>query len=247
MIEPIAVENLSLGYADKTVLENVNLQFLSGTITVIMGGSGQGKSTLLKGLIGLLPPIKGRILYENDSLYEIPIEKKEGLLRHIGVLYQGGALWTDRTVAENVAFPLEEFTSLPERQIQDIVRYKLALVGLEKAANTYPEDLSGGMRKRASLARAMSLDPAVLFLDEPSSGLDPLTSARLDELILQLHEGLGTSFIIISHDVHSIQRIAEQCVFIDKGTVAATGTPKQLEKSGSREVRGFLSGYAKAP
>ena len=247
MLEPVKVENLSLGYGDHTVLRNVSITLPKNTITVIMGGSGEGKSTLLKGLIGLLPPREGHVFYDKDSLYEIPLEEKDKLLRHIGVLYQGGALWSDRTVAENVSFPLEEFTCLPTKQIRDIVAYKLALVGLEKAGDTYPEDLSGGMRKRASLARAMALDPEVLFLDEPSSGLDPLNSQRLDDLILQLHEGLETSFVVISHDLQSIHRVAQQCVFIDKGHVAAQGTIKELEKSGPKEVKAFLSGYEQKP
>jgi phospholipid/cholesterol/gamma-HCH transport system ATP-binding protein len=243
MLEPIRVENLTLGYGETDVLKNITLTLPQKTITVVMGGSGCGKSTLLKGLLGLLPPRSGKVFFGDASLYDLTAEERSQLLRRIGVLYQGGALWSDRTVAENVAFPLEEFTTLPARQIHDIVCYKLSLVGLEGSGDVYPEDLSGGMRKRAALARSMALDPQVLFLDEPSAGLDPLNSRRLDELILQLHAGLGTSFVVITHDVQSIHTIAQECVFIDKGQIAAQGKLKELESEGPAEAREFLAGY----
>lgn len=246
MLEPLSVKNLSLGYGASIVLHNLNLTLPEKTITVIMGGSGCGKSTLLKGLIGLLPPMTGQVFYNQASIYDLPSEKRAQFLRRIGVLYQGGALWSDRTVGENVAFPLEEFTELPARQIRDIVRYKLSLVGLEGAEELLPNELSGGMRKRAALARAMALDPQVLFLDEPSAGLDPLNSRRLDELILRLHEGLGTGFIVITHELQSIYDIAEHCIFIDSGHISAEGSLDDLQKNGPQEARDFLAGYSHA-
>lgn len=246
MLEPLKVENLTLGYGTKKVLTDINLKFPEKKITVVIGGSGSGKSTLLKGLLGLLPPIQGKVFYNKDSLYEVEPEERADLLRHVGVLYQGGALWSDRTVGENVAFPLEEFTELPASQIRDLVRFKLSLVGLEGAEKLYPDELSGGMRKRASLARAMALDPEILFLDEPSAGLDPLNARRLDQLILQLREALGTSFIVITHDLESIRDIAQHAVFLEKGKVGAVGTLKELENGPSQAAQEFLRGYANA-
>ena len=246
MLEPIKVENLSLGYGTTPVLNNISLTLPQKTITVVMGGSGCGKSTFLKGIIGLLPPTTGKVLYGDQSLYDLPNEERGELLRKIGVLYQGGALFSSRTVGENVSFPLEEFTRLSPTQIRDLMRYKLALVGLDGTENLYPEELSGGMRKRASLARAMALDPQILFLDEPSAGLDPLNSRRLDELVLELHEGLGTSFVVITHELASIHAIAQNCVFIDGGKVAAQGTIKELESKGPQGAKDFLRGYQEA-
>lgn len=244
MLEPLKVENLTLGYGTKRVLTELNVEFPQQKITVVMGGSGSGKSTLLKGLLGLLPPMSGKVFYDKTSLYDVEPEERASLLRHVGVLYQGGALWSDRTVGENVAFPLEEFTTLPRAQIRDLVKFKLSLVGLEGAEKLYPDELSGGMRKRASLARAMALDPEVLFLDEPSAGLDPLNARRLDNLILQLREGLGTSFIVITHDVESIRIIAQHGIFIEKGKVTASGTLKEIEAGPSQAAKEFLKGYA---
>jgi phospholipid/cholesterol/gamma-HCH transport system ATP-binding protein len=243
MLEPIKVENLSLGYGGTPVLTQVNVEFPKDKITVVMGGSGNGKSTLLKSLIGLLPPVSGKVFYNDASLYDVSPEQKQELLHRIGVLYQGGALWSDRTVAENVAFPLEEFTTLPPAQIKEIVDYKLSLVGLTGVDDRYPEELSGGMKKRASLARAMALDPEILFLDEPSSGLDPLNSRRLDELILELQAGLKTSFVVITHDLQSIHTIAQYAIFVNKGHVESQGTLDELKSKGSKEVKEFLSGY----
>lgn len=246
MLEPLKVENLSLGYGARRILSDITLEFPQGKITVVMGGSGGGKSTLLKGLIGLLPPMTGKVFYNKTSLYEVEVEEREKLLRHIGVLYQGGALWSDRTVGENIAFPLEEFTQLSRGQIRDLVRYKLSLVGLEGAEGLYPDELSGGMRKRASLARAMALDPEILFLDEPSAGLDPLNARRLDKLIVQLREALGTTFIVITHDLESIRAIAQNGIFLEKGHVAARGTLAELENGPSQAAKDFLKGYAGA-
>lgn len=243
MMEPLRVENLSLGYGAKLVLKEITLEFPKGKITVVMGGSGSGKSTLLKGMIGLLPPVSGKVFYDQSSLYEVSVEERDEILRHIGVLYQGGALWGDRTVGENVAFPLEEFTQLPAAQIDDLVKYKLSLVGLEGAQDIYPDELSGGMRKRASLARAMALDPQILFLDEPSAGLDPVTARRLDELIMQLREGLGTTFVVITHDLQSIHTIAQHAIFIEKGQISGVGPLQQLKTQGTTAAKDFLNSY----
>ncbi len=244
MQEKISVENLSLGYGERAILSGVSFELPQNTITVVMGGSGCGKSTLMKGMIGLLQPQEGKVFYNGDSLYDLELDPRAEKLRHIGVLYQGGALWSDRTVAENVAFPLEEFTELGAARIAEIVHYKLALVGLEGAEELYPNELSGGMRKRVALARAMALDPAVLFLDEPSAGLDPLNSRRLDELILQLKEGLGTSFVVITHELASIFRIAEHCLYLEGGKLTAEGTLEELKASSSSGAQKFLESHA---
>lgn len=241
---PIVVENLTLSYRSAPVLVDVNFSVQRGEIFVIMGGSGSGKSTLMKAMVGLLAPARGRVLYEGMSLWDEGPQTREGILRRIGILYQKGALWSSMTLAENVALPLEEFKGLKPGEISDLVEFKLSLVGLSGFENAYPSELSGGMVKRAALARAMALDPEILFFDEPSAGLDPVSARILDELILQLKENLRTTIVVITHDLESIFAIADDSIFLDSGekTLIARGRPGTLlECSEDERVRGFLT------
>jgi phospholipid/cholesterol/gamma-HCH transport system ATP-binding protein len=209
-----------------------------------MGGSGSGKSTLLKHLIGLKRPASGSILFEGEDFLEADEKARKGILRRMGVLYQNGALWSGLTLAENIALPIEEYTELDRGAIAEVVSLKLALVGLRGFEEYYPVEISGGMRKRAALARAMALDPEVLFFDEPSSGLDPITASRLDDLILQLRDSFGSTIVVVSHDLDSIFKIADRAVFLDikEKTMTALGDPSELrDDPPSDEVRDFLT------
>jgi phospholipid/cholesterol/gamma-HCH transport system ATP-binding protein len=241
---PIVVENLTLSYRGTPVLAGIDFSVQRGEIFVIMGGSGSGKSTLMKAMVGLLAPARGRVLYGGMSLWDQGPQAREGILRRIGILYQKGALWSSMTLAENVALPLEEFTDLEPGEIRDLVEFKLSLVGLSGFENAYPSELSGGMVKRATLARAMALDPEILFFDEPSAGLDPVSARLLDELILQLKENLKTTIVVITHDLESIFAIADDSIFLDSGekTLIARGSPRTLlECSDDERVRRFLT------
>ena len=208
-----------------------------------MGGSGCGKSTLLRHMIGLIKPAKGTIYFKGENFSGADEKKKISMLRQFGVLYQGGALWTSMTLAENVLLPLREFTDISERDAADIVDLKLALVGLNGFGAFYPSEISGGMAKRAGLARAIALDPSVLFFDEPSAGLDPVSSHRLDELIVQMRDSLGATIVIVSHELASIFDIADRAVFLDANskTQTAIGSPRELLNSDNKEVRVFLN------
>ncbi len=241
---PIEVQNLMMTYGTRTVMENLNFAVRRGEIFVIMGGSGSGKSTLLKHLIGLKKPAKGAILFDGENFGEADEASRKGMLRRMGVLYQNGALWSGLTLAENVSLPLEEYTELDPTSIAEVVSLKLALVGLRGFEEYYPVAISGGMRKRAALARAMALDPEVLFFDEPSSGLDPITASRLDDLILQLRNSFDTTIVVVSHDLDSIFKIADRAVFLDikEKTMTALGDPAELrDDPPSEEVRQFLT------
>jgi phospholipid/cholesterol/gamma-HCH transport system ATP-binding protein len=209
-----------------------------------MGGSGSGKSTLLKHLIGLKKPAKGTILFEGETFDLDDDAARKRVLRRFGVLYQNGALWSGLTLAENVALPLEEFTELDASTVADVVSLKLALVGLRGFGHFYPSEISGGMRKRAALARAIALDPDVLFFDEPSSGLDPISASRLDDLILELKASFGTTIVVVTHDLDSIFRIADRALFLDieHKTMTALGPPAELrDHPPSAEVHRFLT------
>lgn len=229
--EPIIrVEDLVAGYGDRTIFDGVSFEVLRGEVFVILGGSGSGKSTLLKVMIGLLRPWRGKVWIQGRDVTSDDPEERAKILRGIGVMYQQGALFGSMTLLENVRLPLEELTELPDEAMDRIAASKLKLVGLEGFEGFYPSEISGGMRKRAAIARAMALDPAILFLDEPSAGLDPITSAELDDTILLLRDTLGITFVVVSHELASIEKIADRVLMLDKETrgVAAIGTPEYL-------------------
>jgi len=240
----IEVRDLTMAYGGLEVMRDLSFGIRRGEIFVIMGGSGSGKSTLLKHLIGLRKPARGKILFDGENFGEASETARRGMLRRMGVLYQNGALWSGLTLAENIALPLEEYTSLDEGGIAEIVSLKLALVGLRGFESYYPVAISGGMRKRAALARALALDPEVLFFDEPSSGLDPITASRLDDLILQLRDSFGTTIVVVSHDLESIFKIGDRALFLDihERTMTALGHPAELrDDSPTPEVHRFLT------
>src|SRR5437660_378262 len=226
----ITIQNMIMAYGNFIIQRNLHFGIQPGEIFIIMGGSGCGKSTLLRHLIGLLRPALGDVLYDGESFWNASPEDRERLTRRFGVLYQSGALWSSMTLAENVALPLGEYTELSPRQMRDVVSLKLALVGLAGFEDFYPAEISGGMRKRAGLARAMALDPDMLFFDEPSSGLDPISSRRLDDLILDLRDGLGATVVLVTHELASIFAIGTNSIFLDDETktIIAAGNPTKL-------------------
>ncbi len=226
----ITVTDLTMAYGDFVIQRDLNFTVEHGNVFIIMGGSGCGKSTLLKHLIGLNKPAKGEVFYETQSFWRADAAERERIMRRIGVLYQSGALFSSLTLAENIALPLGEFTRLSRAEIQDTVSYKLGLVGLAGFEEYYPSEISGGMQKRAGLARAMALDPEILFFDEPSAGLDPVSARLLDDLILSLRDTLGTTIVVVTHELASIFAIGDNSVFLDPETktMLATGSPKKL-------------------
>jgi len=240
----ITVRDLDMRYGERVIQRDLNFTVRAGEIFVIMGGSGCGKSTLLRHLIGLVHPARGDVLYDGESFWTAEPEAREGIMRRFGVLYQSGALWSSLTLADNVGLPLGEYTRLTAAEIAELVSLKLALVGLAGFEEFYPSEISGGMRKRAGLARAMALDPDILFFDEPSAGLDPISSKLLDDLILELRDSLGATVVIMTHELASIFAIAGNCVFLDAETktMIATGNPRDLlEHSADPKVRRFLT------
>ncbi|HYC55879.1 MAG TPA: ATP-binding cassette domain-containing protein [Candidatus Binatia bacterium] len=225
-------------------MRDLNFVVSRTDVFLIMGSSGGGKSTLLRALLGLLAPAKGEIWYGKDSFTQAGPEERDNILRRFGVLYQTGGLWSSMTLAENVALPLGEFTDLTESQQREVAALKLALVGLSGFEDYYPSQISGGMQKRAGLARAMALDPEILFFDEPSAGLDPISSRLLDELILELRESLKTTIVVVSHDLPSIFTIANNSIFldVDTRTIIASGNPNELvERCRDPKVHRFLT------
>ena len=226
----LAVRDLEMAYGDRVIQRDLTFAIAPGEIFVIMGGSGCGKSTLLRTLIGLLAPTRGEVLYDGVRFGDADPEARDRVLRRIGVLYQSGALWSSMTLAENVALPIQEYTGLDGDEIRRLVSLKLALVGLAGCEHFYPFEISGGMRKRAGLARAMALDPDILFFDEPSAGLDPVTSRRLDDLILELRDSLGTTVVVVTHELASIFAIADTAMYLDieTRTMTAIGSPATL-------------------
>ena len=226
----IEVKGLTAAYGDFVLLEGVTFNVRRGEVFVILGGSGCGKSTLLKHMIGLLPPAAGEILIDGGNIGTATGKERAALLSKFGVMYQSGALFGSLTLAENVMLALEEFTCLPRDARELVARMKLSLVGLDKFCSHFPSEVSGGMQKRAAIARAMALDPAVLFLDEPSAGLDPVTSAGLDDLVHNLNRHLGVTFVIVSHEMPSIYAIADRVIMLDQSTkgIIAEGAPAFL-------------------
>ena len=240
---PIEVRDLTLAYGDFVVQRDLNFTVNKGDVFVVMGGNGCGKTTLMRHMIGLQRPVRGAVLYSGEDFWRAEEDGQQRIKRTLGVMYQGGALWSSLTLAENVALPLGEYTELAPQRIAEIVSFKLALVGLAGFEDFYPSELSGGMRKRAGLARAMALDPEILIVDEPSSGLDPLTARRLDDLILALRDALGTTIVVVTHDIASILAIGSDSIFLDPEThtMIATGNPAQALKRGDPRVRLFLN------
>ena len=240
---PLTVRDLVMAYGSHVVMQGISFTVRRGDIFFIMGGSGCGKSTLLRHLIGLKDPAGGEIHYGRDSLTHADPERRRQILRRVGVLYQSGALWSALTLSENVAVPLQMYTTLTPGEIQEVASLKLALVGLKGFEEFYPSEISGGMQKRAGLARAMALDPEILCIDEPSAGLDPLSSRRLDELIRALAESLGTTIVIVSHELPSIFGIGTNSIFLDASSkrMIDGGPPRDLlDKSQHAAVREFL-------
>jgi phospholipid/cholesterol/gamma-HCH transport system ATP-binding protein len=239
----IAVKDLTMAFGEFVLMRDLNFEIRKGDVFVIMGGSGCGKSTLLMHMLGFLEPRTGSIWYGDTNFTEAGEETREAITDRTGVLFQSGALWSHMTLEENVSLLLEEKTGLGPGEIRDIASFKLALVGLRGFEGYYPSEISGGMRKRAGLARAMALDPEVLFFDEPSAGLDPLSARRLDDLILELSESLGTTVVLVTHELESIFTVANNSVFLDvtTRTQADAGDPRHLrDHSGSAMVRNFL-------
>ncbi|MBR6057500.1 MAG: ATP-binding cassette domain-containing protein [Victivallales bacterium] len=241
---PIEVIGLTMAYGSRVIQHDVNFKVQKGATFVIMGGSGCGKSTLLRHLIGLQRPATGKVLRNGFDIWQCSPKEQDIIRQTSGVMYQSGGLWSAMTLAENVAFPLQEYTALSEREIKEICHLKLALVGLAGFEDFYPSELSGGMQKRAGLARAMALDPDVLFFDEPSAGLDPVSARRLDDLIVELRERLGTTIVVVTHELASIFTIATDSIYLDNRslTLTAHGHPaKILQETDDESIITFLT------
>jgi phospholipid/cholesterol/gamma-HCH transport system ATP-binding protein len=240
----IAVSGVTLAYGDFLIQQNLNFDIKRGEIFILMGGSGCGKTTVMRSIIGLKPPKTGTIEIDGQSLWTVSDQDREQLKRNMGVTFQQGALWSSMTLAENVALPLDMYTDLSEQDQLEVCSLKLALVGLAGFEDYYPSEISGGMRKRAGLARAIALDPEILCFDEPAAGLDPISAKLLDDLIVELRDSLGTTIIMVTHELASIFDIADNSVFLDPitKTQLATGNPKILrDKCDIFEVRNFLA------
>ena len=240
----IEVRDLTMAYGNFVIQKDLNFTVRRGDIFIIMGGSGCGKSSLLRNMVGLQAPAAGQVLYGDLSFWDLGPDEKKEVMRRFGILYQSGALWSSMTLAENVALPLGEYTRLSRAEIRELVCLKLALVGLAGFEDFYPSQISGGMCKRAGIARAIALDPDILFFDEPSAGLDPISSKRLDELILELRDSLGSTVVVVTHELPSIFAIGNNSVFLDAQTrtMIAAGDPKKLlEESRDPRIRTFLT------
>lgn len=234
----IEVAHVQCGYEDKVVLEDVSFSVARGEVFFIIGGSGCGKSTLLRHLVGLNVPKKGTVTFFGQPFSQADAASRRAMLKTFGMLFQGGALWTSLTLRQNVALPLEEYTKLSRHEIDEIATLKLAQVGLAGFEDYFPAEISGGMKKRAGLARALALDPSIVFFDEPSAGLDPITSRKLDELILHVRDTFGTTIVVVSHELASIFGIADRAIMLDREArgIIAEGPPKELARN-SRDAR----------
>ncbi|MFT3867938.1 MAG: ATP-binding cassette domain-containing protein [Nibricoccus sp.] len=249
-IPAIAVESLECGYEGRVLLQNVTFSVAAGELFFVIGGSGCGKSTLLRHLIGLQRPTAGAIRYFGENFTEAEPSRRRELLRTFGVLYQNSALWSSLTLRENIMLPLEEYTSLNKRERNELAALRLAQVHLSGYEDFYPSEISGGMKKRAGLARALALDPAIVFFDEPSAGLDPVTSRKLDDLVLQIRETLGTTMVIVSHELDSIFSIADRVIMLGREAkgIIAEGNPRELlQTSRDPVVQEFLQRRAVLP
>ena len=229
----IEVNNLTLGYGNFTLMKDISFQVNKGDIFIIMGASGGGKSTLLKALTGLLEPFSGQICIGGTDFTKASPQQRNQIMQHCGILYQSGALFSSMTLAENIALPLQRYTSYSPKLISELVSLKLALVGLTGFEDYYPSEISGGMKKRAGLARALALDPKIVYFDEPSAGLDPISSKLLDDLILDLNQSLGTTIVVVTHELDSIFAIGSNSIFLDADTkgISGRGNPKELLKN----------------
>ena len=241
---PIVIEDVTMAYGDFVVQRDLNFTVKRGDIYIIMGGSGCGKSTVMRAMIGMQEPAKGRVLFNGQSLWEIDESARQDLLQRCGVVFQSGGMWSSMTLAENIELTLGEYTDLTAKDMREVARLKLALVGLAGFEEFYPSEISGGMQRRAGVARALALDPEILFFDEPSAGLDPISSRRLDDLILELRDSLGATIIVVTHELASIFTIGNNSVVLDPDskTQIATGDPKWLrDHSDNHAVREFLT------
>ncbi|MGD0970386.1 MAG: ATP-binding cassette domain-containing protein [Desulfobaccales bacterium] len=240
----LTVQDLTMAYGDFVIMRDLTFTINRGDIFIVMGGSGCGKSTMMTILIGLKTPAKGKVFYGDVDFWGADPQTRDRIIRRAGVMYQSGALWSSMTLAENIALPLETYTDLSPGQISEVVKLKLALVGMAGFEEFYPSEISGGMQKRAGIARAMALDPEILFFDEPSAGLDPVSARRLDDLILELRESLGTTMVVVTHELASIFAIGSNSVFLDvsQRTMTATGNPnKLLAETRDPNLRLFLT------
>lgn len=240
----IAVKNLTIGYVDFVLLKDLNFNINRGDVFIIMGGSGCGKSSMLRVLTGLVAPQKGTVVIDGTDFTKAAPAVRDEIMRRSGILYQSGALFSSMTLAENIALPLEQYTGYSEREISELVSLKLALVGLAGFEDFYPSEISGGMKKRAGLARALALDPEIVYFDEPSAGLDPVSSRLLDDLILDINHNLGTTIVIVTHELASIFAVGSNSVFLDGETksIQGYGNPRELLKNPPNEkVYNFLT------
>lgn len=243
----IQVDHVTKTFGTKTVLDQIQLDVYQGETLVILGGSGSGKSTLLRMMIGSIPVTSGNIIVHGQSLCTMTDEKVDDYRKTIGVLFQSGALYNSMNLFDNVALPLREHTDLPEETIEILVKIKLELVGLREHASKLPSEISGGMKKRAGLARALALDPKILFYDEPSAGLDPVTSAEIDELIIKLNQVLGVTSVVVTHEMDSAFRIAHRMVLLDRGKFIVSGTPDEMKNNQDPLVKQFVYGLTEGP
>ena len=240
----VEIRGLTMAYGDFVIQRDLDIAIPRGEIFVVMGASGCGKTTLLRHLVGLKSPAKGEVLYDGEDFWGADLERRQLMMRRFGVMYQNGALWSSMTLAENVSLPLEVYTDLSGADIREIALFKLALVGLAGFGDFHPSEVSGGMQKRVAVARAMALDPDILYFDEPSAGLDPVSARRLDDLIRELRDSLGITMVIVTHELDSIFAIADRSVFLDPDThtMLAIGPPAELrDHSQNSKIRQFLN------